>query len=301
MSVRFTRAGWWIGALVVAVSLPAAAQPDWLPPEVAEARRRRQAAQANAVTDACADSLLGVLAPPLRDTGLDRALDACLAGGYVARARAATSDVDAREDSAISGELELRWMYLADLELTVGARAVRWLTGEAAEFSDEEEASFGPVYLSAAADHGTRAFDRPLRLAWALRFEVPWTHGVPDSPVVAASPQVAAALQLGRSLSAHARAAALLWLVLPEDDVERARALSLSTDLTWAPWRWLAGGLGVEVQRGWFGDGFDHLAARGGLRLPLGCRARVELTAAAPLAGRESTDLVVELGLTVDR
>jgi hypothetical protein len=297
------------GLLIVGAALawlparPAAAQPDWLPPEAAAARRRRAAAKAAVeAADPCADPLLAAFAPPVRDTGLDRGRSACLAGGFAARTRAAAPDAGDLDDSAaIFGELELRWLYLADLELTAGARVVRWLAGDGRGDDDDDETSFGPVYLAAAAGRKARAFGRPLRLAWALRLDLPLTDSAEDAPVVAASPQVAAALHLGSRVTGHARAAALLWLVLPEDDVDTIRALSLSTDLAWAPWRWLAGGIGVEAQSGWHGFALDHLLARGGLRVPLGCRARLELAAAAPLAGREPTDLVVELGLSVDR
>ena len=69
--------------LVAAAAPPARAQPDWLPPEV----RHPQPARSPAGTpspfdlvgpeadDPCGDPLLAPIAPPVRDTGFDRAID----------------------------------------------------------------------------------------------------------------------------------------------------------------------------------------------------------------------------------
>jgi hypothetical protein len=268
----------------------ASAQPDWLPADSLE----------STAADPCSGRMLGALAAPVRETGFDRGQSACLAGSFVVRGRA-VAVLDGPElysRGAALGEIELRWLYLADLELTFGARAIEDRDVRGSEAG--EDAVFGPIYAGAAAGRLTRAFDRPLRLAWALRLDLPWTTTGPgDEPTVAASPQVAASLGLSGRLVGHARAGALLGLTRPSGDVETRRALALSADLTWAPARWIAGGLGIEAQTGWHGAALDHLAARGGLRA--GGRVRVELAAAAPVAGREPTDLVIELALTVDR
>jgi hypothetical protein len=290
----------WLVVAIAALLSPrgAAAQPEWLP---AEARADRAAAARLQEGDPCADRMLAVLAPPVRETGFDRGQSACLAGAFVARGRAGAvlDDPELYESAIGSVDLELRWMYLVDLELTVGARAIEDSDVRGAE---GEDARFGPIYAAAAAGRGTRAFGRPLRLAWALRLDLPWTTSGPgDEPTVAASPQISASLGLGSRLAGHARVGGLLWLTRPPDDVDTRRALAVSTDLTWAPARWIAGGLGVEAQTGWHGFALDHLALRGGLRVGLGGRARIELTAAALPAGREPTDAVLELAVVVDR
>ena len=255
--------------------------------------------------DPCADAMLGAIAAPVRDSGFDRGHGACLEGGLALRGRAAAlSGGPVTDDTTtISGELELRWLYLADLELTVGARAVdHRLAGDSAVVDDDTQ--FGPVYLAAAAGRATRAFDRPLRLSWSLRLDLPWTTtGDDGAPTLAASPQVAAALRLGPHLAGHARIGALLWLANPPGGVDTRRALALAADMTWAPWRRLAGAIGVEAQSGWHGFEIDHLLARGGLRVPIAGSVRLELAGAAPLVGRESelTDLVVELSLIAGR
>jgi hypothetical protein len=248
--------------------------------------------------------MLAALAPPVRDTGFDRVQSACLAGSFAVRGRtAAILDGSGIDDTAVtSAALELRWLYLADLELAVGARAIEHRPAPSAAAMTGDDTAYGPVHVGVAAGRTSRALGRPLRLAWSLRVDLPWTDtGDGPGPTLAASPQLAAALQIGRHLAGHARAAALLGLARPPDDLETRRALALSADLAWAPWRRLAAGSGIEAQSGWYGFGLDHLLVRGGLCLALGSRVRLDLAGAAPLFGRERTDLLVELGMTVDR
>lgn len=288
----------WLFVVELAAALlarGAAAQPDWLPDE---ARRPAVAAPPIDPDDPCADRLLAApLAPPVRDTGFDRVHGACLARLFALRTDVAR-DRDARR-TAGAAAVELRGLFLADLELTLGARAAADQLDDPAS-TDARDGSFGPIYLGAAAGHATRAFGRPLRLAWGLSLDLPWTRTGMAGPIVAASPQVAAAVRLADRLTAHGRLGALVWLVRPPDDIDTRRALALSSDLVWSPWRYLAAGAGVEAQTGWHGAGLDHLLARGGLRVPLG-RARIDLAGAARLAGREPVDLALEVTLAIDR
>jgi hypothetical protein len=291
-------------ALALLGGLPAraAAQPDWLPPGMGKKRPRPTPAAA-AAEDPCADPLLEApLAPALRDTGLDRTRGACLSSAVDTRARGAAA-VDRPEFyGTLAGSLfvERRFLLLPDLELQAGARAVDHRFAQDAVVTASETA-LGPVWLGATIGDRRRPGGRLLRLAYGLRFELPYTDSnYIDTPVVAARPEAAAALALARTLALHGRLAGLLWLARPPDDVDTRRALVASTDLVWAPWRVLAIGAGVEAQAGWYESGLDHLLVRGGLRAPLGCRVRIDLAAAAPVAGEERTDLVVELGAHVD-
>src|SRR5690606_15437493 len=166
---------------------------------------------------------------------------------------------------------------------------------------DETEAAFRPADLAAAAERERRTLaGRPPHLAWARRLGPPYTargHGV---PVAAASPHVVAARAAYPALAGHAAVAGLLWLARPPDDVHARRAAALSTDWAWAPAGAVAIGLGAEAQTGWYGLGLDHLLVRGGLRVPLGCRARLDLTGAARLLGEDRTDALVQLGFARD-
>ncbi len=286
--------------IVAAALLPhaAAAQPDWLP----EPASGPAGADAGA-DDPCADPMLAPLAPAVRDTGVDRVQSACLAGSFAVRGRTAASlDGAGWGDTAVtSAALELRWLYLADLELAVGARAIEDRQEQSPAVTGDDTA-YGPIHLGVAAGHAARTLGRPVRLAWSLGLDVPWTGtGDGPGPTLTASPQLAAALAIGRHLAGHARAAALLGLARPPDDLKTRRAMALSADLTWAPWHRLAAGAGIEAQSGWYGFALDHLLVRGGLRAGLGSRVRLDLAGAAPLFGREPTDLVIELGLTASR
>jgi hypothetical protein len=253
--------------------------------------------------DPCADPLLAPIAPPVRDSGFDRAIDACLAGGWSASARGAAliDTPDFYGTAAASLFLDVRHLLLRDLEIGGGVRAVDARFAQNAVIA-EDEVGAGPVYLAAAATLGRHHLaGRPLRLAWGLRLDLPWTDTTYGSTaVVAATPQVAAALGLSPRLALHARLAALLWLVRPPDDVQTRRAAALSSDLVWTPFRALAVAAGAEAQAGWYGATLDHLLVRGGLRVPFRCRNRLHLGAAAPLLGDERTDLVGELTFTHD-
>ncbi len=298
-------------ALVAALAARAAAQPDWLPDEMKKRKTSRSAKdpfdrspRAAEPGDPCADPLLAPLAPALRDTGLDRTRGACLRTEIDTRARgtAAVDRPDFYGTLAGSFFVERRTLLLADLELQAGARAADDRFAQNAVVTADEWA-VGPVWLGATIGDRRHPGGRLLRLAYGLRFELPYTDSnYVDTPVVAARPEVAAALALGSEAALHGRAAALLWLVRPPGDVETRRALVGSTDVVWAPWRFLAVGAGVEAQTGWYdgGSALDHLLARGGLRLPLRCRARVDLSAAARLLGDERIDLSAELGLAID-
>lgn len=292
--------------LVAAAAGSAAAQPDWLPPEVRRPTRTPspfgEPAGADPA-DPCADPLLAPIAPPVRDTGFDRAIDACLSGGWSASARGAAliDTPDFYGTAAASLFLEVRHLLLRDLEIGAGARAVDARFAQNAVIA-EDEVGAGPLYLTAAAAFGRhRLAGRPLRLAWGLRLDLPWTDTTYGSTaVVAAAPQVAAALGLSPRLALHGRIAALLWLVRPPGDVQTRRAAALSSDLAWTPFRVLAVTLGVEAQSGWYGATLDHLLVRGGFRLPFRCKDRLHLGAAAPLLGDERTDLVGELSFAHD-
>lgn len=299
-----TRAALLALALLGGLAAEAAAQPDWLPPEMKNRRPRAGAAATPDADDPCADELVASpLAPALRDTGLDRTRGACLADTVDTRARgAAAVDLpDFYGTLAGSFFLERRYRLLPELELQAGARAVDYRFVQNAVVTADEW-SIGPVWLGATIGDRRRPGGRLLRLAYGLRFELPYTDSnYVDTPVVAARPEVAGALALARTLALHGRAAGLLWLARPPGDVETRRALLGSADVVWAPWRVLAASAGVEAQTGWTGAGLDHLLVRGGLRVPLGCSARLDLAAAVPLAGEERTDVVVELGVAVDR
>jgi len=298
-------------ALVGACAARATAQPDWLPPEMkkkkeAKAKEARDpfgvGARGAEAGDPCVDPLLAPVAPALRDTGLDRTRGACLTTAVDVRARGAAA-VD-RPDfyGTLAGSLfvERRTLLLPDLELQAGARAADYRFAQNAVVTADEWA-LGPVWLGATIGDRRRPGGRLLRLAYGLRFELPYTDSnYVDTPVVAARPEVAAALALGRSVALHGRAAGLLWLARPPGDVQTRRALVGSVDVAWAPWRVLAVGAGVEAQTGWYGAGLDHVMARGGLRVPLRCRARIDVAGAARVAGEERTDLVLELGGMVD-
>jgi hypothetical protein len=289
-------------ALCLVASATASAQPDWLPPELQKKKRVPSAAQP-VPDDPCADPLLTPMAPPIRDSGFDRALDACLGAGWSASARGAAL-VD-RPDfyGTLAGSLflDLRTMLLHDLEIGVGARAVDVRYAQNAVIS-ETEVGGGPVYLGVAGALRRRSLaGRPLRLAWGLRLDLPWTDSnYGETAVLSASPQLAAALGLSPRLALHGRIAGLFWLVRPPGDVQTRRAGAASTDLVWAPFRVLALAIGVEGQAGWYGAELDHLLVRGGARFPLGCRARLQLGAAAPLLGEERTDAALELGFSRD-
>jgi len=285
--------------LALGAARPAAAQPDWLPPEVRERRARQAAARA---LDPCADPLLRPMAPALRDTGFDRTASPCLTSEIAVSARgAALVDLpDVHDTLAGSLFVDLRLHPLPRLELTVGGRALDVRHAQNAGV-DETEVAFGPAYLAAAAELDRRTLaGRPLHLAWAMRLDLPYTDSGHEVPVAAASPQVVAAWAVSPSLVGHARVAALLWLARPPDDVHTRRAAALSTDWAWAPAGALAIGLGAEAQTGWYGLGLDHLLVRGGLRVPLGCRARLDLTGAARLLGEDRTDALVQLGFARD-
>ncbi|HEU5058717.1 MAG TPA: hypothetical protein VFU21_19425 [Kofleriaceae bacterium] len=296
-------ATWLVAAATAGL---AAAQPDWLPPEVRRPTRTPspfgEAAAADP-DDPCADPLLAPIAPPVRDSGFDRAIDACLAGGWSASARGAAliDTPDFYGTAAASLFLDVRHLLLRDLEIGGGVRAVDARFAQNAVIA-EDEVGAGPLYLAAAATLGRHHLGgRPLRLAWGLRLDLPWTDTTYGSTaVVAATPQVAAALGLSPRLALHARLAALLWLVRPPDDVQTRRAAALSSDLVWTPFRALAVAAGVEAQTGWYGATLDHLLVRGGLRVPFRCRNRLHLGAAAPLLGDERTDLIGELTYTHD-
>ena len=277
---------------------PAHAQPDWLPPEVKEARARAEARPEGP----CADPLLRPLAPPVRDSGLDHTATPCLGRELSVRARGAALLDTPELYGTLAGSLliDLRLRPLPRLELTLGARAIDHRFAQNAVV-DESETAIGPLSLAAAVELDRRTLaGRALHLGWALRFDVPYTDSGSDVPVAAASPQLTAAWAAGRRLVGHARLAALLWLARPPDDVQTRRAAALSTDWVFAPARVIAIGLGAEVQTGWYGGGLDHLLVRGGVRVPLGCETRLELSGAAPLLGEERTDVLVLLGLTRD-
>jgi len=280
------------------------ARPDWLPPEV-----RRPASSpfgepaAADPDDPCRDPLLAPIAPALRDSGFDRAASACLRAQWSATARGAAliDTPDFYGTAAASLFLDISHLILRDLEISAGARAVDARFAQNAVISDSELGA-GPVYLAAAGGLGVRHLGgHPLRLAWRLRLDLPWTDTTYGATaVVAAAPQVAAALGLTPRLALHGRLAALLWLVRPPDDVETRRALLGSSDLAFAPWRVLAVTAGAEAQTGWYGAGLDHLLVRAGLRVPFRCRARLHLGAAFPLLGDERTDVVGELSFAHD-
>lgn len=299
-------------AVLLAFAGGARAQPDWLPPEV----RRPPPTSSPAGSpfpfggkaavdpdDPCGDPLLAPIAPPVRDSGFDRAIDACLAGGWSASARGAAllDTPDFYGTAAASLFLELRHLLLRDLEIGGGIRAVDARFAQNAVIA-EDEVGAGPAYLTAAAALGRRQLaGRPLRLAWGLRLDLPWTDTTyGETAVVAATPQVAGALGLSPRLALHGRLAALLWLVRPPGDVQTRRAAALSTDVAWTPFRVLALSLGVEAQTGWYGATLDHLLVRGGLRVPFRCKNRLHLGAAAPLLGDERTDLIGELTFAHD-
>ena len=299
-------------AVLLACAGSARAQPDWLPPEVRNPPPTSSPAGSpfpfggKAVADPddpCADPLLAPIAPPVRDSGFDRAIDACLAGGWSASARGAalldTPDFYGTANASLF--LDLRHLLLRDLEIGGGIRAVDARFAQNAVIA-EDEVGAGPAYLTAAAALGRRQLaGRPLRLAWGLRLDLPWTDTTyGETAVVAATPQVAVALGLSPHLALHGRLAALLWLVRPPGDVQTRRAAALSTDVAWTPFRILALSLGVEAQTGWYGATLDHLLVRGGLRVPFRCKNRLHLGAAAPLLGDERTDLIGELTFAHD-
>lgn len=285
-------------------SRTAAAQPDWLPPEV---RRPTPspfgAPAAGEPDDPCRDPLLAPIAPPLRESGFDRAIDPCLRGGWAASARGAgrLDTAERQGNASASLFLEASRLLLPDLEIGAGVRAIDARFAQDAVL-DRTDTSVGPFYLAAAASLGRhRLAGRPLRLAWGLRLDLPWTDThYRDLALVAATPQVAAALGLSPRLALHGRLAALLWLFRPPGDVQTRRAAALSTDLAWTPLRALALALGAEAQTGWYGATLDHLLVRGGLRVPFRCRDRLHLGAAAPLLGEERTGLAAELTFAHD-
>ena len=305
-----------VAAALLACARSARAQPDWLPPEVR--RPPRTSSPAGSPTgspfpfgdpaaadpdDPCADPLLAPIAPPVRDSGFDRAIDACLAGGWSASARGAAliDTPDFYGTAAASLFLDLRHLLLRDVEIGGGIRAIDARFAQNAVITDDEVGA-GPAYLTAAAALGRHQLaGRPLRLAWGLRLDLPWTDTTyGKTAVVAATPQVAGALGLSPRLVLHGRLAALLWLVRPPGDVQTRRAAALSTDLAWTPARVLALSLGIEAQTGWYGATLDHLLVRGGIRVPFRCRNRLHLGAAAPLLGDERTNLVGELTFAHD-
>ena len=300
------------GLILLAAASPAGAQPDWLPPEVRGPPPAKTSAGSPSpfgdltrpeADDPCGDPLLAPIAPPLRDTGFDRAIDPCLRGGFAASARGAAL-IDTPEfygTASASLFLEVSRLLLRDLEIAAGVRAVDARFAQNAVIS-EEEIGAGPFYLAVAGGLGLRhPGGRPLRLAWGLRLDLPWTDTTYGATaVVAATPQVAAALGLTPRLVLHGRAGALLWLARPPGDVETRRALVASSDIAWAPFRALALAAGVEAQTGWYESALDHLLVRGGLRVPFRCRARLHLGAAVPLLGDERTDLVGELAFALD-
>jgi len=302
------------GLLAALAAAPGArAQPDWLPPEV---RRPSPARPSSArppspfgesaepePDDPCADPLLAPIAPALRDSGFDHAIDACLRGSWSASARGAAliDTPDFYGTASASLFLEVSRMLLRDFEITGGARAVDARFAQNAVISDTELGA-GPLYLAVAGGLGLRhPGGQPLRLAWGLRLDLPWTDTTYGATaVVAATPQVAASLGLSPRLALHGRLGLLLWLVRPPGDVQTRRAVTGSSDLAWTPLRALAVAAGVEAQTGWYGAGLDHLLVRGGLRVPFRCRARLHLGAAVPLLGEERTDVVGELSFTHD-
>ncbi len=302
--------------LLVAASATARAQPDWLPPEVRrkpaqpdwlppEVRRPSPFGEPAAADpdDPCRDPLLAPIAPALRDSGFDRAGSACLRAQWSATARGAAliDTPDFYGTAAASLFLDISRLLLRDLEISAGARAVDARFAQNAVISDSEVGA-GPVYLAAAGALGRHHLGgHPLRLAWRLRLDLPWTDTTYGATaVVAAAPQIAAALGLTPRLALHGRLAALLWLVRPPDDVQTRRALVGSSDLAFAPWRVLAVTAGAEAQTGWYGAGLDHLLVRAGLRVPFRCRARLHLGAAFPLLGDERTDVAAELSFAHD-
>jgi hypothetical protein len=279
-------------------------QPDWLPPEVQNGTPSPFGGPAAVdPDDPCRDPLLAPIAPALRDSGFDRAASACLRQSWSATARG-TALIDTPDfygTAAASLFLDISRLLLRDLEISAGARAVDARFAQNAVISDTELGA-GPLYLAAAGALGVKHVGgRPLRLAWRLRLDLPWTDTTYGrTPVVAASPQLAAALGLSPRLALHARLGALLWLVRPPDDVQTRRALVGSSDLAFAPWRVLAVTAGAEAQTGWYGAGLDHLLVRAGLRIPFRCRARLHLGAAFPLLGEERTDVIGELSFAHD-
>lgn len=280
------------------------AQPDWLPPEVHRPGSSPFGEPAAAdPDDPCRDPLLAPIAPALRDSGFDRAASACLRAQWSASARGAAliDTPDFYGTAAASLFLDVSHLLLRDLEIAAGARAVDARFAQNAVISDAELGA-GPLYLAAAGGLGIHHLGgHPLRLAWRLRLDLPWTDTTYGATaVVAAAPQVAAALGLTPRLALHGRLAALLWLVRPPDDVQTRRALVGSGDLAFAPWRVLAVTSGAEAQTGWYGAGLDHLLVRAGLRIPFRCRARLHLGAAFPLLGTERTDIVTELSFAHD-
>jgi hypothetical protein len=297
-------AGRLVAVLLMAAPAAAAAQPEWLPPEVRPARPPSPFGGPPAAEpdDPCRDPLLAPIAPPVRDTGFDRAIDACPAARLALSARGAELDeagVELREASLF---VEVSHLLLRDVEIAAGGRALDTRFAEGAGV-DDDDLEAGPVYLAARARFAARHLGgRPLRLAWGLRLDLPWTDtrvGT-DAAVVAAAPQLAASLGLAPRVALHARLAALLGLTRIPGDIETRRAVVGSSDLAWAPIGVLALAAGIEAQAGWFESGLDHLLVRGGLRVPFGCRARLHLGAAAPVAGDEPTDLVGELAFALD-
>lgn len=280
------------------------AQPDWLPPEVRKPGSSPFGEPAAAdPDDPCRDPLLAPIAPALRDSGFDRAASACLRARWSATARGAAliDTPDFYGTAAASLFLDISHLLLRDLEIAAGARAVDARFAQNAVISDSELGA-GPVYLAAAGGLGVHHLaGHPLRLAWRLRLDLPWTDTTYGATaVVAAAPQIAAALGLTPRLALHGRLAALLWLVRPPDDVQTRRAVVGSSDLAFAPWRVLAVTAGAEAQTGWYGAGLDHLLVRAGLRVPFRCRAGLHLGAAFPLLGDERTDVVGELSFAHD-
>jgi hypothetical protein len=242
------------------------------------------------------------MAPALQPSGIDLTRAPCPEGQLSLRARG-TALVDLPEFyGTLAASLLVDWRIrlLPRLEVSVGGRAIDYRFAQNAVVSEDELAA-GPLTLGAVGRLDRRAFlGRPIVLGWALRADLPYTDTGYDVPVLAASPQLLAALAIGRRLVAHARLAGLLWLARPPSDIDTRRAVALSTDWSLSAFSPVAVGLGAEAQSGWYGFGLDHLLLRGGFRTSLGARTRLDLTALVPVLGEERTDLALELGLAVD-
>lgn len=250
--------------------------------------------------DARAERCRASLAPSslaLRGSGLDLNRVACGVDGFNLGTRALATIDSPEFYGTLSGSLfvDYRMLHESGFEFSVGARLVDYNFTQSAVFTDAELA-FGPVSLGVLHPQQRRWWGQPVVTSVALRFEVPLTHTGGQPLTVAASPAFFLTMMPFSTLHVHARAAGLLWSVLPESGPDSRSALLVSSDVAYAPFSHFAVTAGTEVQGGWYDFGLDHLLVRAGVRAVLGQDSAIEVSAAIPFYGADRTDLVVWLG-----
>jgi hypothetical protein len=274
---------------VRAAVLTAAALAALLAPSGAHAERAR-----------CSAPLLDPAGLGLRESGIDAARAACTASSVSAGARGLAL-IDVPEFyGTLSSSLfaAIRVAGARDFELEIGIRALDLRFAQNAVLT-RTELSTGPFWVAGVLPLLATLGGRELVVAGSLRWDVASSESGSAVRTTALAPALLATFAPADRVRLHARAALLLWGASTPIGFERRTAVAASSDAALSVGRRFAVAAGVDAQAGWHRAGLDHLLARGAARVALG-QSRLELAAAAPVAGAERTDLVLWIACSRD-